>query len=205
MMFDNLSPEQLRIALAAAYDAVAEYEAEVRGLRAEMAVSWAEKEELKIEGRTDSLTGALNRKGVEAALTEEMSFSARFKSPLSVIAVDVDTFKGINDTHGHPVGDAVLREIVRRFRLVLRPYDTLGRPGGDEMTIILRGASKENAARVAERLRSAVAGEPFSCGDSIFSVTISLGVAEMSDKGSVKTADEALYAAKRGGRNRVEM
>jgi len=200
---ENLSAAQLRIALAAAYAGIAAQEVEIRSLRGAMALLWDEGEQYKTEGRTDHLTGALNRKGVEIALAEEMSFAQRFESPLSVIAIDVDQFKEINDTYGHPAGDAVLQKLVKRFRKVLRPYDLIGRIGGDEFIIILRGATPENAALVAQRLCAAVALNSFSFDGFTFPVTISLGVDEAGGKQPLAAADKALYEAKRGGRNRV--
>ncbi|MFH2136401.1 MAG: GGDEF domain-containing protein [Patescibacteria group bacterium] len=202
-MFENLSPEQLRIALVAAYEAIAGYEAEVGGLRTAMALLWDEGERHELEGQTDFLTGALNRKGAEAALTEELAYSGRFRSPLSVIAIDVDDFKEINDRYGHPAGDDALKEIVRRIRATIRPYDKTGRMGGDELIVFLRRTTLENATLVAERLRKAVAAKPILSGESTLPVTISIGVTEVKTRDDLKAADEALYEAKRGGRNRV--
>ncbi len=201
----ELTPRQLWMELAAAYEALAAQEVEIRGLRSSLAELWNEGEQYMAEGRIDHLTGALNRRGVEIALTDEMSFARRFESPLSVIAIDVDHFKETNDTYGHPAGDTVLQEIVRRARKVLRPYDSIGRIGGDELTIILRGATLKNATLVAERICAAIALNVFSYGEATFRVTISVGVAvaEREAKQTLEAADEALYEAKRSGRNRV--
>lgn len=201
--FGKRPPHEIWSALAAAYETLADDEALIRALRAEILRLTAENDELQELARVDPLTGALNRAGVELAVVDELAFSKRFTSPLSVIAIDVDIFKGINDTYGHPAGDETLREIIRRFRTALRPYDVIGRIGGDEFVIILRGATPENAALVAERLRKAVATVPFSFGKSTFSVTISLGVTEAKTKEGLEEADGALYEAKRAGRNRV--
>ncbi|MFA5412965.1 MAG: GGDEF domain-containing protein [Patescibacteria group bacterium] len=199
----DLPVRQLRIALAAAYEERADSETRIRALGAEIVRLTAKNDELQELARVDPLTGALNRAGVELAVVNELAFSKRFTSPLSVIAIDVDIFKGINDTYGHPAGDEILKEIIRRFRTALRPYDVIGRMGGDEFVIILRGATPENAALVAERLRKAVAAVPFSFGKSTFSVTISLGVTEAKTKEGLEEADRALYEAKCAGRNCV--
>lgn len=173
-----------------------------------LTASWDRNDELTLFLGIDPLTGAKNRRGIDDTMREEMSFSGRTGDPLCVIAIDVDDFKHVNDTFGHPAGDTVLRGIVASFRSALRPYDIVGRPGGDEIDIILRKTNLRNAHTVvAERLRRAVENATFSHNEATFSVTVSLGVAEMREgedaKKLLEAADTALYEAKRAGRNCV--
>jgi diguanylate cyclase (GGDEF)-like protein len=128
----------------------------------------------------------------------------------SVLALDVDHFKSINDRYGHEAGDHVLRRVAEATRGALREGDHLGRVGGEEFTAVLPGASAQAAAQVAERLRSAVERTEFSDLDPALTVTISVGIAvwDAADgdfAGALRRADESLYRAKAAGRNRVEI
>ncbi|MBI5757564.1 MAG: diguanylate cyclase [Planctomycetales bacterium] len=158
----------------------------------------------------DSLTGIWNRGATLDALTRELSRAQRERGHVGVIMVDIDKFKSINDTLGHPAGDAVLREVTSRFKRSLRPYDTLGRMGGEEFLILVPGCNALNAFSQAERLRSVIAREPVQTSDGSVAVTVSMGVsvAEHGDllnvESLIRSADLALYRAKRAGRNRVE-
>lgn len=157
------------------------------------------------EALRDSLTGVFNRRYFEMQFEREMNLAERTEQPLTVIVVDLDHFKSINDTYGHGAGDDVLRSVARLMKSRLRNFDTLARYGGEEFFIILPRTNTETALIVAERLRKTVAEAEFSqCG----SVTVSLGVATYPTHASTSVelrtiADRALYSAKREGRNRV--
>jgi len=158
----------------------------------------------------DPLTGLWNRGAVVALLERELPRAAREGRPLAVVLADVDHFKAVNDTHGHQAGDAVLREVARRLAGAVRPYDAAGRYGGEEFLAVLPGCGPEEAAALGERLRKAVSAGPVSAGAASVRVTASLGVAvwdgDVGTPGALlRAADEALYRAKRGGRDRVEM
>ena len=156
----------------------------------------------------DPLTGILNRGAIIAILDRAMKERPRGDKPIGVIMADIDHFKRVNDTLGHPAGDAALIEFTRRIAGALRESDQFGRYGGEEFLVIAPGAAKDPARNVAERLRAAIAGAPFKIGTNELAITASFGVAvsvEASDVPAdvVAAADRALYAAKQGGRNRV--
>lgn len=157
----------------------------------------------------DSLTTLLNRSAIMEILRRELTRAERERTPLSVIIADIDHFKGINDSHGHLVGDCVLEATALRLTSFMRPYDYCGRYGGEEFLVVLTGCTKETAVNIAERLRSAVCNEPMETPAGPVPVTISLGLAEADHSKDVdeviKQADEALYRAKRLGRNRTEI
>jgi diguanylate cyclase (GGDEF)-like protein/hemerythrin-like metal-binding protein len=152
----------------------------------------------------DRLTGAWNRRRLDEAVAAEMSLAQRRRAPLSLILLDLDHFKRINDTYGHTVGDAVLVGAVAAFRPVLRPSDALVRWGGEEFLVLTPITSLEGASHIAERLRAAMAATEFPGAES---VTLSAGVAEYANDESleawVERADQALYRAKAAGRNQV--
>jgi len=156
--------------------------------------------------RTDALTGVPNRRYLEHILADEAKRAARFDRPFSVLMADVDRFKLVNDTHGHAVGDRVLKEVAERIRAALRTdLDTVARFGGEEFTVILPETGRDGALVVAEKLRAVVAATPFPDG---FTVTVSVGVASRPEDGQrpeelLVAADAALYEAKRAGRDRV--
>jgi len=158
---------------------------------------------------TDALTGLHNRRYMEthlAALAEQAGATGR---PLSLVLVDIDNFKTINDTYGHEAGDCVLRQFAARFRRNTRSIDLACRIGGEEFVVVMPDSGLERACQMAERLRECIAGEPFQPdGETRLTVTASVGVATLGQpQGSLdalfKRADQALYVAKRGGRNRV--
>ena len=166
-------------------------------------------ERLRTDARMDALTGVLNRGAVIEILSREIAHAARDDAPLSVILADLDGFKQVNDTHGHPVGDAVLRHVAGLLGAPLRAYDVLGRYGGEEFLLVLPGCGTAGALELAERVRHSVADAPVSTSAGPVSMTVSLGVASrqpatMRSEDLILAADEALYCAKRGGRNRVE-
>ena len=159
---------------------------------------------------TDALTGLYNRRYMESHLSTLIEQTAGRGKPLSVMVVDIDYFKAINDTHGHDAGDDVLREFALRVRKSIRGIDLACRYGGEEFVIVMPETDIAVAGMVAERLRRRIATEPFSISDnaSKVEVTISIGLAAISgpkDSAAalLKRADQAVYRAKRDGRNRV--
>jgi diguanylate cyclase (GGDEF)-like protein len=166
--------------------------------------------ELLHQANTDSLTGVSNRRYFLAQAEQEMRRSRRFARPLSVMMIDLDYFKKINDTHGHGVGDAVLQGTVKRALESLRQSDQLGRLGGEEFAVILPETALAAAFDVAERLRQHLAERPLIAEREAIACTVSVGVAQLNahDPGIddlFNRADAALYKAKNGGRNRVEI
>ena len=152
---------------------------------------------------TDSLTGLRNRRYVRRHLEGVLR-----NSGAAALLVDVDRFKSVNDTYGHAAGDVVLREVAERLRGHLRAADVVARYGGEEFLVVLSASPREDAMMVAERLRSAVAGEPVRAEGEALRITASIGVAS-GEAGTppddlVAAADAALYRAKNNGRNRVE-
>jgi diguanylate cyclase (GGDEF)-like protein len=166
-------------------------------------------QELTREARTDALTGLRNRRALEEAAETELKRCARTGMPISVILGDIDRFKRINDTHGHEVGDKVIRVVAEHLHAVARETDALGRWGGEEFLVILPDTDEAAAAAVAERVRAVIENGVMPAA---LNVTISLGVAGM-EAGSVtdpscwadlvRRADGAMYRAKDAGRNRV--
>ncbi len=156
---------------------------------------------------TDGLTGLFNHRHFQERLSQEFSRIDRFSEPLSVLIIDIDHFKKINDTYGHPVGDAVLKGVADKIRKTIRNIDISARYGGEEFAVILIGTDERGAMNMAERLRKAVMNKTFSADKNTFNVTISIGISTYT-KGIkrkeelIEKADKALYQAKRGGRNR---
>jgi two-component system, cell cycle response regulator len=156
----------------------------------------------------DALTGLANRRLIVERLQQEWSAHARHQVPLSVILLDVDHFKKVNDEHGHDMGDAVLSRIAQVLRRETRAEDTVARFGGEEFLILTRDADLASAALLAERVRAAVAREQFTSSDRSWSITASFGVATTDPETEswdslLKRADIALYQAKGDGRNLV--
>lgn len=166
---------------------------------------------LRFEAFHDGLTGALNRSTILDLLGRQLDRGSRERSPVGVILADLDHFKGVNDAHGHAAGDAVLRETVRRMSATLRPYDGIGRYGGEEFLIVLPGCDAAGAVSMAERMREGVAGGVVVTPKVKVPVTLSLGVTAVGGGASappealIAAADAALYRAKNAGRNRVEL
>lgn len=160
--------------------------------------------ELEVAASRDRLTGAWNRRHFEEVAAAKMSLARRRRAPLSLLLLDLDHFKRINDRFGHPAGDAVLVGAVATFRSVLRASDVLVRWGGEEFLVLAPATTLEGALRLGERLRAALAATAFPTAEPI---TLSGGVAEYlhdEDAGAwVARADRALYQAKAGGRNQV--
>ena len=163
---------------------------------------------LGVLARTDALTGVLNRGALMGELESETARARREGSSLGVGMLDIDHFKLVNDTHGHAVGDAVLQEVVSRAAAVLRPYDRLGRFGGEEFLVIIPGPSDGEIGVVLERIRAAVAQSPIGVGELRVPVTVSIGGVDRGGESRddlILRADAALYAAKDQGRDRVVM
>ncbi len=157
----------------------------------------------------DGLTKVYNRRYIEERIREEINLSQRHKTNLSVIMLDVDFFKKVNDTYGHQAGDEVLKHLMVVCRSVTRATDILGRYGGEEFVVVLPETNIKGAEIVAERIRAAVGNDPFPTCAGRIPVTISLGLASIpsrfinSAEVLIKAADLALYRAKRSGRNRA--
>jgi diguanylate cyclase (GGDEF)-like protein len=158
----------------------------------------------------DALTGAHNRHFLDERLAAEVSFANRHRTPLTVMFVDADHFKKVNDTYGHAAGDEVLRRVARLLCDSMRTEDVVARYGGEEFVVLLRGVPTTGALAVAERVRAGVEALKIGYGGRWIPVTVSIGVATMSAERPVESteallalADGALYRAKGAGRNRV--
>lgn len=178
---------------------------EIRRFAAELAVSNRRLQEVAL---TDSLTGFPNRRYAIERMQQEWSASSRTRRPLSGMVIDVDQFKSYNDTHGHDVGDAVLRQVATSIKGALRAQDIVARTGGDEFLVICPDTGLDAALACAERVRFAVENAPLTVGAQVLHMSVSIGVATrdtvMTDPDAlVKRADQALYLAKNKGRNRI--
>jgi diguanylate cyclase (GGDEF)-like protein len=167
-------------------------------------------EQTKQLATTDALTGVANHRELEAYLDRELQRAVKTGEPLALIMCDLDNFKEINDSVGHPAGDAVLRHLTRQILVpAVRPKDLVARYGGDEFVLVLRGADSRVAVTVAERIRKTVEGQAVLVdGKATANLSVSLGIAVFPRDGEnretlVQAADQALYMAKRSGRNRV--
>jgi two-component system, cell cycle response regulator len=166
----------------------------------------------------DGLTGLYNHRYFHERAFQEVSRAQRYGSPVSLLFMDIDNFKHYNDSHGHPQGDELLKQVAKllsrqsvseEFRVRLRDSDLVARYGGEEFVVLLPETPKSGALIAAERLREAIAGFDFRAGTSASRVTVSFGVATFPDDASSKdalvvSADQALYEAKRSGRNQVK-
>lgn len=166
-------------------------------------------EDVEKQAVTDSLTGLYNHREFQKRLTEETERGLRYGKEFSLLMLDIDHFKNVNDTHGHPVGDAILKEVVTLIRKCVRNVDICARYGGEEFTVILPETGGEQAKIVAERIRKSMDDGSFvvTSGHPVH-ITVSVGVASFprdanSRERLITVTDEALYFAKEGGRNRV--
>lgn len=158
----------------------------------------------------DRLTHLYNRGFFDDRLEVEFKYNTRHKMAMTLIMIDLDHFKQVNDRHGHPAGDAVLKATSEALLRSVRAEDVVSRHGGEEFAVLARGTNEEGARVLAQRLRTRIAALQIGLGDTVLRVTASLGVAVQSPETSyrspaelVAAADEALYAAKHGGRDRV--
>jgi two-component system cell cycle response regulator len=159
---------------------------------------------------TDALTGLYNRRYMESHLGTLVNYAAHRGKAISLLVIDIDFFKAVNDTHGHDVGDQVLKEFSRRIRKNIRGIDMACRLGGEEFVLVMPETNMAEAYVIGERLRMAISGQDFSVADiaESLTITVSIGIAalegaEDSADALLKRADKALYRAKRDGRNRV--
>ena len=169
------------------------------------AMTYGEVEQASI---TDFLTGAYNHRYFYQQLQVELERATRSSYPLSLLMIDLDLFKNVNDQHGHLCGDQVLRLVAGRFKTALRATDLLARYGGEEFTVILPGTPLSGGIQVAERVRTVISEQPVVVGRLSIPITVSVGVAVFPDDAQqgtelVSQADKAMYLAKAGGRNRV--
>jgi diguanylate cyclase (GGDEF)-like protein len=157
----------------------------------------------------DALTGALNRRELERLLNTEIARANRYQRSFCLLIIDFDHFKLINDTYGHPAGDAVLRSVARLLQKSIRPSDHFARYGGEEFVILLPETAAAGMVQAAERIRALVANHPIEISEmQTVAVSVSVGVSAFPQHGTspealIAAADKALYAAKRSGRNRV--
>src|SRR5262249_55152232 len=162
-------------------------------------------EEMEHRARTDFLTGLPNHRFFQTNLSLELARAQRHNHPLSLLIIDLDFLKEVNDRFGHPSGDMVIRVIAQTIRASLREIDFAARYGGEEFTVILPETSLSGAVQVADRIREGIAAEQFL---GIGSITASIGVSNypvnaLSKEDLIRVADQALYVAKNGGRDRV--
>jgi diguanylate cyclase (GGDEF)-like protein len=166
--------------------------------------------ELFRQASTDSLTGITNRRYFQNQAEQEVRRSRRFARDMTVMMIDIDHFKPINDTYGHAAGDIIIQGVVKRALECLRQSDSIGRIGGEEFAVLLPETALDAARDVAERLRAHIEERPFIIGSGAVACTVSIGIAQLSayDNGIeelLNRADKALYLAKNEGRNRVEV
>lgn len=186
-----------------------ERELQVRSMNAYQLDLQKKNKTLRRKSLIDPLIGTWNRGAIMRILMIEAVRCDKLGVPLSLIVADLDFFKKINDTYGHPAGDAVLVKVASRLRSCIRPAEALGRYGGEEFLVVLPGASLATAMAVAERMRRAIVEQPEVIGDATFNLSISAGIASTevfpaaSTEELISRADVALYAAKDAGRNRV--
>ena len=179
--------------------------AQLKQFSAELAMS---NRKLQRYALIDQLTGLQNRRAGMESLTQAWSLAERSGEPVTMMMIDIDRFKEVNDTHGHAMGDQVLLEVARTIRKSARKEDAVCRMGGEEFLVVCRNADLISSVQAAERLRKAVAALRVQTEDAPLGVTISIGLASredgMADPGAlVNAADKALYAAKKKGRNRT--
>jgi diguanylate cyclase (GGDEF)-like protein len=165
---------------------------------------------MRFKATHDSLTSLWDRGSIFALLNSELSRSARERGPVSVMICDIDHFKQINDVHGHLVGDEVLQQVSARLQELVRPYDGVGRYGGEEFLVVLGGCSAADLKKRAEEVREGISLIPFHSKNGPIPISVSIGAVTIEDwnrstpiEPFLKEADTALYRAKEAGRNRV--
>ncbi len=169
------------------------------------------REVMRFKASHDALTGLWNRGQILETLEKELARARREGKPLGLLLVDVDHFKAVNDRHGHQTGDNVLRQVGDRLATSVRPYDAVGRYGGEEFLVLMSSCDTATAREKAEQLRVAMAAVPVHTNAGTFPITISIGcvstgeLPEASPQRILHAVDEALYRAKQSGRNRTEI
>lgn len=167
-------------------------------------------EHLTVLQGLDALTGLANRRGFDQAMAMEVERSSRFKTPLTLCIMDLDNFKAVNDIHGHPCGDDVLKAVASILLTEMRMIDTAARIGGEEFALLLPGTGQARALKLLERVQAVIQDFGIICGDARITMTMSMGVASYRGKLTpdpvklLAEADKALYRAKRAGKNRIE-
>ncbi len=181
---------------------IKEYHQEIQKLKEELTIA-------KTEANVDFLTGLINKRRFERTLSELLKDFNERKYPFSLIVLDIDNFKQINDSYGHPIGDLVLKEIATIFKNYLRANTITARIGGEEFAILLPGVEITDAIRIADRLRTLIENRTIRYEDHNIHITASFGVTEAKSGDTVNSiierADKALYIAKRNGKNKVEV
>jgi len=171
----------------------------------------ASQDALRVQSTRDATTGSWNRAAILVLLPKEQERARRKSGSVAIVIADLDAFRNVNESLGAPIGDEVLREAARRMSSTLRPYDAVGRYGGEEFLIVLPGSDGLGALTVAERIREAFARRPVTTSAGPVSVTLSLGVASEGGEAAtesnalLRAADSALKRAKSGGRNRTAL
>jgi diguanylate cyclase (GGDEF)-like protein len=166
--------------------------------------------ELSVLATQDVLTGLWNRRRILEQVDAELVRAKREDRPMSIAMIDIDHFKKINDTHGHPIGDAVIREVAARLRSALRDYDAIGRFGGEEFMVLLPGCAEEAGMLAATRVLQSVSRSPIETAAGPLPVRVSIGVSftdynYCDAETLIQRADDALYRSKTAGRNRVSV
>ncbi len=196
-----------------AYD-IGKVRDELRGMREKVTSTEAEVTRLKseldsmsTEARHDTLTGTLNRRGLDEALARELADVQRRETPLCMALLDIDNFKKLNDSKGHATGDAALNHLVAVTRECMRAQDTLARYGGEEFVILMPDTVMDEGIEAMVRLQRALTKQFFLAGNESILITFSAGVAQLASgetgDDAIKRADQAMYLAKRAGKNRV--
>jgi two-component system, cell cycle response regulator len=163
---------------------------------------------LEEQATTDGLTGLVNHRTFQERFSTMLGRAERHQMRVAFILTDIDHFKKINDTHGHPVGDQVLKRVARILKASARKIDIVARYGGEEFALVLDGTDRAGARQLAERIRQEVGAQTHDGAKGVFRATLSLGVAVYPEDGKTKqelisNADQSLYAAKHNGRNRT--
>lgn len=188
-------------------DELRERRDKAQAMALEIAKLHQELDRASAQARHDSLTGALNRQGLDEALEREVSTVRRKETPLCMALLDIDNFKKFNDSRGHEVGDAALTHLATVARECMRPQDTLARYGGEEFVILLPDTPLDNGIEAMTRLQRELSKRFFLTGNEKVLITFSAGVAQLtadeSGMDALKRADQAMYLAKRSGKNRV--
>jgi diguanylate cyclase (GGDEF)-like protein len=215
--YSDIDPSEIQFAstLAARWQVEKKMQLLNRGLESMVQERTAELRkayhEIEHQAMHDSLTGLLSRRAVFSDLEQELSRTQRKSEPLSLIMADLDHFKSVNDTYGHQTGDAVLEETAKRMHECVRPYDKIGRIGGEEFMIVLGDCNSTEGLEIAERIRKSIGDQFFEFDGKKITVTVSIGIAATISNQTfekallIAAADKALYKAKREGRNTVRV